>query len=73
MRYLCNVIKTLIISLPMLVCIFWSALLLLDWWEQRTRAKARLLIFMFASTALYGGHFIFFNHYYELFPVSDTI
>lgn len=66
-------IKTLIISLPMLVCIFWSALLLLDWWEQRTQAKARLLIFMVASTALYGGHFIFFNHFYELFPFSDTI
>ncbi len=57
----------------MLVCIFWSALLLLDWWEQRTRAKARLLFFMIAATALYGGHFIFFNHYYELFPFSDTI
>lgn len=73
MYYLCNVIKTLIISLPMLVCIFWSALLLLDWWEQRTRAKARMLIFMVVSTALYGGHFIFFNHYHGLFPFSDTI
>ena len=73
MCYLCNVIKTLIISLPMLVCIFWSALLFLDWREQRTQAKARLLIFMIVSTALYGGHFIFFNHQYELFPFSDTI
>ena len=34
--YLCGMIKTLAISLPMLVCIFWSVLLLLDWWEQRT-------------------------------------
>lgn len=66
-------IKTLIISLPMLVCIFCSALVLLDWWEQRIRAKARLFVFMLVATALYGGHFIFFNHLYELMPVTDTI
>lgn len=66
-------IKILVISLPMLVCIFWSILLILDWWEQRTQAKARLLFFMVVSTALYGGHFIFFNHQYELMPITDTI
>ena len=66
-------IKIFIISLPMLVCIFWSALLFLDWWEQRIQAKARLLFFMVVATALYGGHFIFFNHMYELMPVTDTI
>jgi AraC-like DNA-binding protein len=57
----------------MLVCIFSSAMLLLDWREQRIRAKARLFVFMLVAAALYGGHFIFFNHLYELMPVTDTI
>lgn len=65
--------KTLIIALPLLVCIFWSVLLFVDWWEQRIQAKARLLCFMVMSTLLYGGHFIFFNHMHELMPVTDTI
>lgn len=68
-----SMIQTLITSLPMLVCLFWSALLLLDWWEQRTQAKARLLIFMVVAAILYGGHFIFFNHFYELMPATDTL
>lgn len=66
-------IQMLIISLPMLVCIFCSALLLLDWWEQRIRAKAQLFVFMLVAAVLYGGHFIFFNHLHELIPVTDTI
>lgn len=68
-----SMIQTLITSLPMLVCLFWSALLLLDWWEQRTQAKARLLVFMMVAAILYGGHFIFFNHFYELMPATDTL
>ena len=71
--YLCGMIKTLAISLPMLVCIFWSVLLLLDWWEQRTQAKARMVVFMVVAAILYGCHFIFFNHLYGWMPVTDVI
>ncbi len=71
--YLCGMIKTLVISLPMLICIFWSVLLLLDWWEQRTRAKAQMLVFMVVASLLYGCHFIFFNHLYGWMPATDTI
>lgn len=66
-------IKTLIISLPMLVCTFWSILLLIDWREQRTRAKARMLTFMVVATTLYACHFVFFNHLYGWMPVTDAI
>lgn len=71
--YLCGMIKTLVISLPMLICIFWSVLLLLDWWEQRTQAKARMAVFMVVAALLYGCHFIFFNHLYGWMPVTDVI
>ena len=71
--YLCGMIKTLVISLPMLICIFWSVLLLLDWWEQRTHAKARMVFFMLTATILYGCHFVFFNHLYGWMPVIDAI
>ncbi len=66
-------IKTLIISLPMLVCTFWSILLLIDWREQRTRAKARMLTFMVVATTLYACHFVFFTHLYGWMPVTDAI
>lgn len=73
MQYLCNMINIFVASMPMLVCLFWSAILLLDWWEQRTKAKARMLVYMLAATILYLGHFIFFRHLYELMPVTDTL
>ena len=66
-------INIFVASMPMLVCLFWSAILLLDWWEQRTKAKARMLVYMLAATILYLGHFIFFRHLYELMPVTDTL
>lgn len=57
----------------MLVCTFWSILLLIDWREQRTRAKARMLAFMVVATTLYACHFVFFNHLYGWMPVTDAI
>ena len=66
-------IKTLIISLPMFVCTFWSIVLLIDWFEQRTRAKARMLTFMVVAATLYACHFVFFNHLYGWMLVTDTI
>ncbi len=73
MPYLCTMINIFIAAMPMLVCLFWSAILLLDWWEQRTKAKARMLVYMLVATILYLGHFIFFRHLYELMPVTDTL
>lgn len=73
MQYLCNMINIFVASMPMLVCLFWSAILLLDWWEQRTKAKARMFVYMTAAAVLYIGHFFFFGHLYELIPVTDTL
>ncbi|MBR4276302.1 MAG: AraC family transcriptional regulator [Prevotella sp.] len=66
-------IKYLITSLPMLVCLFWSAVLWMDWREQRSVAKLRLMAFSITAALLYMGHYVYFNHEYELIPVTDTI
>ncbi|MBO7052606.1 MAG: AraC family transcriptional regulator, partial [Prevotella sp.] len=66
-------IKYLITSLPMLVCLFWSAVLWMDWREQRSVAKLRLMAFSVTAALLYMGHYVYFNHEYELIPVTDTI
>ncbi len=66
-------IKYLITSLPMLVCLFWSAVLWMDWHEQRSVAKLRLMAFGVTAALLYMGHYVYFNHEYDLIPVTDTI
>ncbi len=66
-------IAGLLYSLPMLVCSFWTVLLLLDVMETHRPQKKMLLMFMVTSTLLYAGHFIFFSHYIQLIPFSDTI
>ena len=66
-------IKYLITSLPMLVCLFWSAVLWMDWREQRSVAKLRLMTFSITASLLYMGHYVYFNHEYELIPITDTI
>ena len=66
-------IKYLITSLPMLVCLFWSAVLWMDWREQRSVAKLRLMAFSITASLLYMGHYVYFNHEYELIPITDTI
>jgi AraC-like DNA-binding protein len=57
----------------MLVCLFWSAVLWMDWREQRSVAKLRLMTFSITASLLYMGHYVYFNHEYELIPITDTI
>lgn len=60
--------------MPMFVCLFWSTLLALQvTTERKTRARVHLLIFMLASTVLYFGHSVFFNHNTKILPLTDTL
>ncbi len=60
--------------MPMFVCLFWSTMLALQvTTERKTRARVHLLIFMLASTVLYFGHSVFFNHNTKILPLTDTL
>lgn len=66
-------IENALTILPMLVSVFWLLILTDDWILMRSRAKARIAMFAAACTILYSAHIIYFNHYYALLPVSDTL
>ena len=66
-------IRYIITSLPMLVCLFWSVRLLIDWREQRSMAKLRLLVFSVVATVLYAGHFAYFNNMEAMLPYTETL
>ena len=66
-------IRYIITSLPMLVCLFWSVRLWIDWLEQRSMAKWRLLVFSVVTTVLYAGHFAYFNSMEAILPYTETL
>lgn len=66
-------IRYIITSLPMLVCLFWSVRLWIDWREQRSMAKCRLLVFSVVTTVLYAGHFAYFNNMEAILPYTETL
>lgn len=66
-------IRYIITSLPMLVCLFWSVRLWIDWSEQRSMAKWRLLVFSVVTTVLYAGHFAYFNSMEAILPYTETL
>ncbi len=66
-------IRYIITSLPMLVCLFWSVRLWIDWREQRSMAKWRLLVFSVVATVLYAGHFAYFNSMEAILPYTETL
>ncbi|MBQ9561495.1 MAG: helix-turn-helix transcriptional regulator [Prevotella sp.] len=66
-------IQHFITSLPMLVCLFWSAVLWMDWRREGSAAKLRLMVFSIVATMLYAGHFAYFNREYGAIPVTDTL
>lgn len=66
-------IRYIITSLPMLVCLFWSVRLWIDWREQRSMAKWRLLVFSVVTTVLYAGHFAYFNSMEAILPYTETL
>lgn len=59
--------------LPMLISVFWFFILTDDWYITRSQAKAYITLFAAACTMLYAGHCVYFNHYHDLLPLSDTL
>jgi len=47
--------------------------LVLEYLRMRRLEIFLLAAFMMASTLLYTGHFIFFNHWYDWIPFTDTV
>ena len=66
-------IYILITLLPLVVCLFWTLIICIDWHLQRSTAKLWLAVFSSAATLLYACHFIYFNHKYSALPASDTL
>lgn len=59
-------------TLPMFACLFWAALLLLDF-RHNDRAKRFLTLFMTVSAVLYFCHCVYFNRVYGMLAVTDSI
>jgi len=55
----------LLISIPMMVCFFWSIFFLIRFFrhEGEPRVKTSLLLFFIASTVLYTNHWFYFSHH----------
>lgn len=60
-------------SLPMYVSGFWALLLLCSQIEKYSRTRLVLAMFMTITALLYYAHCVFFNEFYSMIPVSDTI
>lgn len=66
-------IRSLLISMPMMVCAVFTAELMLSWLRRRDSAVGWLAFWALTATLLYGGHFVFFHHAMRLLPLSDTV
>jgi AraC-like DNA-binding protein len=67
-------IQALITVTPMLVCMFWTVMLLLEIYEHGNRAAhGELLLWAFTATLLYVGHCVFFNNEYRVLPFVDSM
>jgi len=53
----------LLISLPMMVCFFWSIFFLVRWFQQSVEPKIKgtILLFFVVSTVLYTNHWLYFT------------
>ncbi|MDR0187151.1 helix-turn-helix domain-containing protein [Prevotella brunnea] len=67
-------IQALITITPMLVCMFWVVMLLLELHEHGNRAAhGELLLWAITATLLYSGHCVFFNYEYQVLPFVDSM
>ena len=71
--YLCIMLQTIIVVMPLAICGILTVQLLLSWFHHRTPAKLWLVIWGAIATLLYGGHYVFFCRATHLLPVSDSI
>lgn len=68
-----NMIYEIFTSLPLMVCVVMVIQLTLTYRKRMDKAIRWLLRWAIATLLLYSCHFIFFNHYINLLPFSDTI
>ena len=69
-----NLLQSFITMMPMMVCLFWAAILLLDIWEHGDRAAHKdLLVWSMTAALLYMGHYTFFNGDRDEMPLLDTL
>ena len=66
-------IYELFTSLPLMVCVVMVIQLALAYRERMNKAIGWLLQWAIATLLLYGCHFLYFNHFSELLPYSDTL
>lgn len=64
---------TVLSILPMMVCAFWSIVLILDWFATHDKLRLWLWQFMVVAMLLYVGHAVFFNHYTTIVPFTNTL
>ena len=64
---------TVLSILPMMVCAFWSIVLLLDWFAAHNKLRLWLWQFIIVAMVLYMGHAVFFNHDTSILPFTDTL
>ena len=64
---------TVLSILPMMVCAFWSIVLILDWFAVHDKLRLWLWQFMTIAMLLYVGHAVFFNHDTPILPFTDTL
>ena len=60
-------------SLPLMVCVVMVVQLILTYRRRTDKAIRWLLLWAIATLLLYGCHFIYFNHFSDLLPFSDTL
>lgn len=63
----------LMASLPMLVCLQWTVVLLVDWLQERKAVQWRMLAFMATATLLYTCHYVYFTHLEPLLPMANIV
>ena len=60
-------------SIPLLICMVMVIQLALTYRRRTGKAIGWLLLWAVATLLLYGCHFLYFNHFGNLLPISDTI
>ena len=73
MIYEYNMIYEFFSSLPLMVCVVMVVQLTLTYRRRTDKAIRWLLLWAIATLLLYGCHFIYFNHFSDLLPLSDTL
>lgn len=65
-------VKIIVSTIPMFVCVFWSILLLLEY-KNHNKSKFFLGLYMIIAFLLYLGHAAYFNHKYAFYGFWDNI